>query len=840
MHPVRPGPLFLFLLLSLPTLADDTPYLVRDLPGVTGRDSIDTSAPSVWTTIGNTSWFVAQTTAGRMEIFRTDGTPAGTLQVTHGTGSPDPGTGGFLGVVNGKLVYAGFDAVYALDPADGKPVRLAPVQAVGRGTTRGGTLYFGAAVTGLGWEPWRTDGTPEGTAPIDFLPGQPGSLDSSPHLGLVPAGQSFVFLGTTAQGRGLYGTDGADASPVLLLPQTDMEFFNDIHTFYVLGDRVLFFRRGTTERPNALWATDGTAAGTGEIAQVSSFSPLVTLGGELLFGDGSSSIWATDGTAAGTRRTDIPGDSFMHAGAVVGEDFYFFAGLGPETLYVTRGTAATTRAIMEVDHGAFHTLGEGFALDGRFFFRHDDGVHGIELWSTDGTTAELVADIHPGPHRGLDTAMSPSVRPDGTVLFTASTPGIGREPWITDGTPAGTRLLANIAAEDSVHGSSPHSLRASGGRLFFIAEIVEEEDAVGVSDGTRAGTSAISIPGRSSTIFSTAAAAGRYFFMVGTADPFGLYASDGTVAGTVGLYPQTATPHPLPNGVVFVDHEDEDHSVWFSDGTVAGTRRLPGIDPGSFTIPQILPAGDLAWITTDDRLWRTDGTDAGTLEIVPAEPRTRAILDAIAAGSTYFLFEAGSKLWRSDGTSAGTTLVKAFGTGSTSFAGAVGGVVYFSVQGALHRSDGTEAGTFALPAPAPSLCRGVDLGGTLLFSPLRSGTTIQLWRSDGTAAGTAMVTAFPAPRPPVASCTNFVVRGGRAYFGGWDAEHGWEPWVTDGTAAGTHMVADVYPGTRSSSPGEFTVAGERVFFSADSPGNGRELWAIGGNPGLARRRSVRP
>ena len=824
---MRPGPLvLLLLLLTLPAGADDTPWLVRDLPGVNVRDSIDFVEPNVWTTIGDTTWFAARTASGKTEIFRTDGTLAGTVQVTYGAVSPDIETGWFVGVVNGKLVYAGSGALFALDTAGGQPVRLADVIFVEHGTTAGDTLYFTGSATMMLREPWRTDGTPEGTAPIDMLPGQPGSLEASPHPALLRAGERFVFLGETPKGRGVHATDGTIESLTLLVPAGEPQWYTgDVTRLYPLGDRVLFYRWGFAVRPHELFVTDGTAAGTASIAQPLGFFPLAAIGDQLFFQDGRGWLWITDGTAAGTRQTDVvfPAAETVHAATVVGEDIYFIAGFTRETLYVTRGTPETTRAIMEVNHGTRHEATEGFAAGGRFVFRHDDGIHGMELWSTGGTTAALLADIYPGPRSGIDAGFSAASRPDGTALFAATAPGIGREPWITDGTVAGTRLLANIAAEDSAHGSSPRSLRASEGRVFFVATTVEGEEAVGVSDGTRAGTSALA-PGFARTIHGTAAAAGRYFFSPRTADPFGLYSSDGTAAGTVGLYPDLVHPEPLPNGVVFLDRDDE--AVWFSDGTIAGTRRLPGITAPDSTILSILPAGDLAWISTEARrVWRTDGSDAGTVEIAGFDGE---IYDAIATGTRYFLLEANGTLWRSDGTSTGTRVVKAFGNQliNPTFVGTAGGLVYLSVGGVLHRSDGTEAGTFALPVTAP--CEGVDLGGTLLFTAVPSPNTLELW------AGTTKVATFPV----TATCKPLGVRGNRAYFAGWDAEHGWEPWVTDGTTAS--MLADIYPGTDSSLPGEFTAAGGRVFFSADSPGNGRELWAIGGNPGPARRRSVRP
>src|SRR6185503_12652265 len=102
-----------------------------------------------------------------------------------------------------------------------------------------------------------------------------------------------------------------------------------------------------------------------------------------------------------------------------------------------------------------------------------------------------------------------------------------------------------------------------------------------------------------------------------------------------------------------------------------------------------------------------------------------------------------------------------------------------------------------------------------------------IWRTDGTEAGTAPVGGDAITFSP----SRMRAAGSRLYFERQDAVHGFEPWVTDGTATGTTLLSDIRPGTSSSvsntPPG---TIGARVLFSADDAVHGVELWATDGTP----------
>src|SRR5207248_10911544 len=74
----------------------------------------------------------------------------------------------------------------------------------------------------------------------------------------------------------------------------------------------------------------------------------------------------------------------------------------------------------------------------------------------------------------------------------------------------------------------------------------------------------------------------------------------------------------------------------------------------------------------------------------------------------------------------------------------------------------------------------------------------ELWKSDGTTAGTVLVKR-PQENALIGSgVNNPLTIGNVTYFAATDATHGQELWKTDGTPSGTQMVIDLTGGANSS------------------------------------------
>ncbi len=122
--------------------------------------------------------------------------------------------------------------------------------------------------------------------------------------------------------------------------------------------------------------------------------------------------------------------------------------------------------------------------------------------------------------------------------------------------------------------------------------------------------------------------------------------------------------------------------------------------------------------------------------------------------------------------------------------------------------------------------------GFVYFAASQKGTNWQLWKSDGTGAGTVRLNKVKFLSDYLSSFTK--VRK-VLYFEAADATHGAELWRTDGTRAGTRLVKDIYPGTGESNPGYLVNVGGTLFFTASTPRHGAELWKSDGTAKGTRR-----
>ena len=101
---------------------------------------------------------------------------------------------------------------------------------------------------------------------------------------------------------------------------------------------------------------------------------------------------------------------------------------------------------------------------------------------------------------------------------------------------------------------------------------------------------------------------------------------------------------------------------------------------------------------------------------------------------------------------------------------------------------------------------------------------MELWKSDGTLAGTVMVKNI-YPDPGGSDPSELVSMDGTLYFSADDGASGHELWRSRDTARNTKQIADIKPGSAPSYPFGFTQLGRRLFFVADDGLHGWEPYS---------------
>lgn len=411
-------------------------------------------------------------------------------------------------------------------------------------------------------------------------------------------------------------------------------------------------------------------------------------------------------------------------------------------------------------------------------------------------TSSIVKDIF----SGFESADIQLATPFGNKLFFFANDGAhGYEPWVSDGTDAGTYQLADINPQGhaldyyltGVRYAMPVELN---GFLYFTAH-----DEMG---------------------------------------RFHLWKTNGTKGHAVKVAAQTLKADFLIKlgNELFVFSGSKTWTLWKTNGD--GVTKVRDFTNDSRGFGGATANGWLFFFTYGDgsseiKLWKTNGV---ITEIARTFPPSMGYVPGILVAANNLVFFAplqepyGIELWQSDGTT--TQLVQDLnpsgGMLMTSPVVVNNTLFYFGNDfvntGGVYRTRGKSTGIEKVFDRSMMWMKNV--GGTLYFDMKVDGKTplsrmgVSPWGVPGT-----VQTLYSASG-------DYTVGDQVAWYRGWvffsatDVDHGQELWVTDGTPTGTHLCVDIQSGAESSSPTYFYVLNGRLLFIADDGTHGAELWSL--------------
>ncbi len=554
----------------------------------------------------NHLFFFAFDGSSGSEIWKSDGTSEGTSllkDIYVGPGSSNSTIKG--AVLNDKLVFIANNGEngYKLWVTDGTEsgTELLINESQGVGPTVGNNellqkvgekiffvSYDGTDKSGM----WVSDGSDSGTFFLN---------SSSPRkIGFNDSGTYIVFFGyDTNNNSVLWKSDGTETGTVIISDKVQRTNSSVVEQGFLAFENQIYFNGQNKPNGTELWVTNGTTVGTQLFFDTNhtygiSARNFKEVSGRLFFSgnrDGYNILCISDGTVAGTKYLDI----------------------GTEGLSVSEES-------------------ELAGFKGKLILNGAADEHGNELWISDGTRegSYMVKDIRQGNKGSFDKNGLQTFTVIDDILYFYADDGVhGNELWRSDGTEEGTYLLKDIRQVDgSAGGSYPKQFCFLNDLIYFIVE-GSGADALWQTDGTAAGTTKVIdlndlrvLRKVNDKLILVAETSGT------TYGPHDLWVSDGTEVGTThimsfgdGIDSNIQYTTNLNDEIYFVAKSPVTFSkaVYKSDGTVEGTISVfdasqdSTISIASADIDYLTTCGDYVYFIVRDKfgidkeLWRTDG-----------------------------------------------------------------------------------------------------------------------------------------------------------------------------------------------------------------------------------------
>lgn len=819
-------------------IADETPLPLGDLAqGLTEASGFSFIA----STSDDRMLFWADDGRRGLELWITDGTPAGTRLWTEIC----PGQCRLEEERNSRfedVVFNGERAFFIVDDgvhgrelwtADGSvdgtrlvaDVCPGPCEAEIRELALiGDRAFFLATTAQSGDEPWVSDGTAEGTLPLgDFSPGPSGS---QPYM-FSPLGDEVAFLMSTPEhGLEWWGSDGTPAGTRRLTDLCSGPCSNYAVEALPFGNDILFVAVVDVDNPQLILYRLSPGQGATPLTTVCesdcgvSNGPLHEAAGRVYIAR-DEALWSTDGTAAGTRfELPLPASFFLVRALTALDDgtivLLAWDKDGSHTFWRLDASTLTGPLVVGSSRMSLGNLGDQVVLV-------DAGRETVDLWSSDGTVPGTARYGQlPSTSSFGSFVQGPSVL-GGQAVFSVFNRTDFRLGELLVSGGQGTTLQALWQVEDRPASTDPRDLTFAGSEVVYRDEGFHTvfDTLWAVDDFGQ--TQRLLVESEPEDLVAVELAAGPHVFFTAFEGPGDRvpYLTDGTLDGTVKLedvadgggLSWAREPVVFNGELFFLADQGRGQKLWRGGAMAGGAELVVDLRPD--------------WLNIHE------GCGVCSPPILPTPIFPRSLRVVGQGGGARLVFvggqaTSGAELWQSDGTAEGTSLLfdlLPIGDSEPEDLMAAGAGLVFTAEGGNGRRlwvwDGQSAPTELL-ASGEILATASSEGRAVWIESLDG--TFRLWASDGTVSGTSPVATLPAGTVPEAV---LISTRTHVFFPAANSL-GTELWLSELTPGGPgpRPLVDLWPGGRGSFPKDLRLIAEQLYFSADDGVHGRELWRI--------------
>jgi ELWxxDGT repeat protein len=632
-----------------------------------------------------------------------------------------------------------------------------------------------------------------------------GTLGSYPDNITQAGSRIFYTAETEGYGQELWVTDGTAAGTKLVKDITPGADNTEFDLTIALGDK-LIFTAYTDDYGKEMWVSDGTEAGTFMLKDIkdgsytSSPEELTLFNNKVYFTATSDNegreVWYTDGTTAGTNILvdyNTNGDSAPQMLTVAAGSLWYRAYSTTSTYDIVKsdGTTGGTAAY-ETNIGTSYGMAE---FNGKLYYFGNGYLN-----YTDGSSTTQLLMVSGG---------SDLTAGDTILYLLANGTGASSTLHKTDGVTQG--FLIEIFDANSGSAQYPYDLVTVGDRLFFLMHTNEYGGELYTSDGSTFTFLKDIYPGsENSYIEDMTELDGKLYFDANSPDEGRqLWVSDGTTAGTVVLKDFTdEIGNEAVDGITAIEgnlyfsaqDSDGDSEMWTSDGTEEGTvlyvetNTLPasGMQEYVFSVK----IGDRFAFGRGEEIWVTDGTAAGTAKT----EYTSSTMGVYANMGDYAVIlltdEGGYRILKTDGTVSGTSIIEEF----------------YSIEDYF-------------------ITRAGD--NFLFYGRKTIGETNAMYTADGTAnSAVRLLDSDSSEITRIESCQSVGDKAAIKTVEDTGTGYAYKLYFTDGTTAGTVTAIDVTTtGYNTRYLSNMISVGDLVYYINDMDTDGYELWSSDGTVG---------